>query len=249
MNDNMQNMQYGAYNQNWQQPTIKPSGFWYVIAAAFLIGGIIIAVILFASMGRNLFAFIESMHEFQGPGKVEAHFDKAGKYYIYSLSQRTIPTNPEQTQKFNVVVDGTNQQLPLIPVSNEALQGDINFNNQDFSPLYSFMLFEPATVLVTALPIKGNNFVGRYAVGPAIDPKDIMAIGFQVLGGVGALVGGFVLALITFLITIIKRSNCHKRIAQMAQAAQMQQMGQQSQYAQPGQQPPPQNYPPSQPMA
>jgi hypothetical protein len=226
------NSPYGQAPQGDQK--VRPSGGWYFLSVLFLLAGLGVGVLMVTQFVGGFVEMISSMERFQAPGKLEVTFDKAGTYAIYLVGDCMRP----DLQDLTITVTSEGVEIPLEEIDPS---GDMTINNEPFEQLYRFQLDKPATVVVRALVEKGpeatkpstttkkivmvgnrsrrrtvttsSDYVPTLAVGPEFQVADIFALMGKMFLGIGSAIVGFLVAMVIFIVVIVRRSNCKKRIA------------------------------------
>ncbi|MCD4825900.1 MAG: hypothetical protein K8S55_15010 [Phycisphaerae bacterium] len=219
--DNSQYAQQAAVEQK-----IRPGGVWYFLAVVFLLAGLGGGGVMVYQFVTGFVEITSSMEHFRAPGEFEAAFDKPGTYAIYLVGDHPRP-EPE-----NLTVTVTHKGGGEIALAEVYSSGSMTVNDESFKQLYKFQLDQPATVVVRTqtgkdpeatlpLPAGGkqvginSGYAPRLAVGPEFMVSDIFKLIGKIFLGIGLAAVGFIAALVIFIVTIIKRGNCKRRLASL----------------------------------
>ncbi|MBN1555225.1 MAG: hypothetical protein JXA11_10805 [Phycisphaerae bacterium] len=208
--------QYQTYNPPQTPyavaPRITPGAGWYVLSLLFLLGGIGLASVLVVNCIRMYMAVDASLQYFNAPGQMERYLDKPGTYAVY------LSYTPDESTAFTrdnlsitVTRKGQNQPLPLMKPKDDL----DSFTTRD-APLwvlYTFSLPEPDAVTVSVTPAEGLQMEPtRMAIGSFFSLQDIVSFGLNLFGAAASGLLGLIIALVIFIITIVKRGACKRRL-------------------------------------
>lgn len=200
-------------------PRVAPSAGWYLISMLFLLVSVGVAGVILAPVFRGMIDVAMPPQFFDAPGQTEQYLDKPGTYAVYLVQPAGEKTagNPNAL-KITVTRQGQDHPLPLHKP--ESGLNKLETNDKNLLALYTFSLAEPGGVKVSAVPAEEGLDIEpmELALGPGFTTKDLANLGGRVFVGVGAGGLGLIVALLVFIVTVIKRSDCKRHRQTIAYA-------------------------------
>lgn len=196
-------------------PNVTPSGWWYLLSAAFFVAGLIAAILLIIHAANIYVGASSSIQYVPAPGQTEVYLDKPGLYSVY-LSQSTMAGEQALVpDALSISVHPVGQPEPLELLPADANRTFFSLNDRILLSLHRFTLDQPGAVVIVAKPVEGREDLAapmELGVGMDFGVTKALKMFYYIFGGLAAGIGGFILALLIFIITIIKRSACKRRM-------------------------------------
>lgn len=199
-------------------PKIKPSRLWYLLAGVILLVGIGSAVWTSVSAFCSILGAIEPATKVFVPGKGDVIIDEAGEYVIsyeyHYVTEGKLYKSSEEVPglECRIIFKSTGDEIPVEPLSYSYTY---KIGNRAGVGVWKFNAARPGTYELSAKYADGSEKTERIAL--SIDKGFSWKSLVTLLIGIPLALIGIVAAGVICVITHIKRDNCRKHGIQMNQ--------------------------------
>lgn len=192
---------------------VKPHGAWFLLVPAFLAVGVVVSALLVVGVAGNL---QDNLHKVAVPGSQTVNFAQPGPQTLfYEEATAGGEVTPPLSLEVRITPVAGGEPLAIEPA---LMRSTYQYGGTRGVGIGTVQVKDPGMYTVES----------RVGTDTQVAPGAALAVGGNPVGGVlGAVFGslgamglGFVAALVTLIVLLVKRSNSRKRLIQQ-QYAQM----------------------------